>query len=779
MARSVLWFRVGPPLWPPALVAHASHAPVVSAPPDATREPGGLRARPGSGRRIAERKLEVKHVLIDDMKTGTKVAAGFGLALLITLVVGAVGLVSARGIGTHLDDVANHKFPSALMLAEIVGAQARVARGENALLLAQMTDPEIRRGIYEDMDRLLEQIEGSMRALEALPRGEQARELFGQVRARQRAWERASRSLIDLIHARDRVRASKPAGSPEVAAVDARVWEAYMAARQEYLPLANAVEALVQQTKEEVDVAKKVGVSAVSSAAGLTAAAILVGAALVIAFGAGLSRSVSRAIRALLSEAGKLGRAVEQGRLDERGDAAALSSEFRPVLEGMNRTMDAFAKPMKLTAEYTERISLGDLPPIITESYEGDFRAIKSSLNHLIEMVQMRNADIRHLIDSALAGRLAERADTTKYKGANGKLLEGINGMLDAVLAPIQEAAKVLERLAQRDLRARMGGNYQGDHARIKDAVNATAQALHSALVQVAEVVQQVSSASDQIASSAQSVASGASEQASGLEETSSSLESMAAMTKQSTDNAQQANALAQQARSAATEGGAATAQMTEAMTKIRASAEGTSQIIKDINEIAFQTNLLALNAAVEAARAGEAGRGFAVVAEEVRSLALRSKEAANKTEALIRQSVKEAGEGEGTARQVAEQLSAIVGSIGKVSDIVAEIAASSKEQASGIDQVNQAVADVGKVTQQNAASAEQSSSAAAELSGQARQLAEMIATFQLEHGAARALRARAAPAAPTIRPQRAENGIAVRPEDVIPMAGELVPGEF
>jgi methyl-accepting chemotaxis protein len=129
----------------------------------------------------------------------------------------------------------------------------------------------------------------------------------------------------------------------------------------------------------------------------------------------------------------------------------------------------------------------------------------------------------------------------------------------------------------------------------------------------------------------------------------------------------------------------------------------------------------------------------------------------------------------------VAAQLSTIVGAVGKVSDIVAEIAASSKEQASGIGQVNQAVADVGKVTQQNAASSEQSSSAAAELSGQARELAKMIATFRLERGAA-APRAAAAPPAPVRRPpgrRHAQNGIAVRPEDVIPMAGELVPGEF
>jgi methyl-accepting chemotaxis protein len=512
------------------------------------------------------------------------------------------------------------------------------------------------------------------------------------------------------------------------------------------------------------DVAVTAARDAVASARTLIVATMVLGAALMVALGAYLSRSVGKGIHGLVSEVGKLARAVEQGQLRQRGDPAAVSSEFRPVIQGVNGTMDAFVKPIETTTEYVQRISLGDIPPPISERYEGDFEVIRSSLNGLIEMVHLRNGDIRHLVDSALAGQLGERADTSKYKGSNGKLLEGINAMLDAVLAPIQEAAQVLDRLAQRDLRARMGGDYQGDHARIKDAVNATAQALHDALAQVSQVVDQVATASDQIASSAQVVASGASEQAASLEETSSSLESMASMTQLSTDNAQQANALAKQAREAATEGGAATGQMTSAMTKIKTSAEGTSQIIKDINEIAFQTNLLALNAAVEAARAGEAGRGFAVVAEEVRSLALRSKDAANKTEELIRQSVKEASEGEVTARQVAEQLSAIVTSIGKVTDIVAEIAASSKEQAAGIDQVNKAVADVDKVTQQNAASSEESSSAASELSGQARQLAEMIGTFQLGRGtgATAVKTARRIPAAPPSSRMDRDNGCCV-----------------
>jgi methyl-accepting chemotaxis protein len=308
--------------------------------------------------------------------------------------------------------------------------------------------------------------------------------------------------------------------------------------------------------------------------------------------------------------------------------------------------------------------------------------------------------------------------------------------------------------------------------------------ALHDAMSQVAQAVDQVSSASAQIASSSQAVASGASEEASSLEETGSSLESMSSMTKQAADNAQQASGLASTARGAATEGSAAMQQMTGAMGRIKASAEGTSQIIKDINEIAFQTNLLALNAAVEAARAGEAGRGFAVVAEEVRSLAQRSKEAANKTEELIRQSVKEAGEGEVTAKHVSEKLSQIVTSVSKVTEIVAEIAAAAKEQSSGIDQVNKAMSQMNSVTQQNAASSEESSSAAAELSGQWEELAAMVGTFQLEGVVATRKQATqrtlVAPARKSLSGRRnGHSDIALRPDEVIPMNGDATLKEF
>jgi len=237
----------------------------------------------------------------------------------------------------------------------------------------------------------------------------------------------------------------------------------------------------------------------------------------------------------------------------------------------------------------------------------------------------------------------------------------------------------------------------------------------------------QVASAAGQVSAASQSLAEGATEQAAGLEETSSSLEEMSSMTKQNAENAQQAASLAGEAKRAASNGNDAMGKMTSAITEIQKSSNETAKIIKVIDEIAFQTNLLALNAAVEAARAGEAGKGFAVVAEEVRNLAMRSAEAAKNTSAMIEESVKNAKSGVDITTEVSKVLGEIVGAASKTADLIGEIAASSQEQAKGIDQVNVAVSQMDKVTQSNAANAEESASASEELNAQAEQMNTIV----------------------------------------------------
>ncbi|MGC4000678.1 MAG: methyl-accepting chemotaxis protein [Anaeromyxobacter sp.] len=492
------------------------------------------------------------------------------------------------------------------------------------------------------------------------------------------------------------------------------------------------------------------------------------------------------AIQKLVADSAMLSKAAVEGKLATRADASRHDGDFRRIVQGVNDTLDAVIGPLNVAADYVDKISKGNIPPKINENYSGDFNAIKLNLNQCIDAVTSLVADAQSLAEAAIEGRLATRADATKHAGDFRRIVEGVNKTLDAVVNPIMEATQVLETLAQYDLRARVVGNYSGDHARIKTALNGTGKALHDALTQVADAVEQVSEASRQIASSSQSVAQGASEQASSLEETSSSLEEMASMTKQNADNTVQARSLAQSTKEAAEKGGQAMSRMIDAMEKIRAAAEGTAQIIKDINEIAFQTNLLALNAAVEAARAGDAGRGFAVVAEEVRNLALRSKEAAKKTEDLIKMSVGHAENGRVISGEVAGSLNEIVSAAGKVNDIVSEIAVASQEQSRGIEQVNTAVSEMDKVVQVAAANAEESSSAAEELSSQSEELTGLVGRFVLDRDSSKRNQKRELLAAdqrrkatgPSILPRRATTPQQSRPRQVVTSTNRKVTPE-
>jgi len=447
------------------------------------------------------------------------------------------------------------------------------------------------------------------------------------------------------------------------------------------------------------------------------------------------------AVAALVTDANGLAAAAVEGRLATRADASRHQGEFRRIIAGVNGALDAVVGPLNAAARCVDQIARGELPPPIADAWAGDFARLRDNLNTCVAAVSALVRDVDGLAGAAVEGRLGTRADPGRHQGDFRRIVEGVDRTLDALLAPVAETSGALEALAARDLRARVHGQFGGGHARLKDALNATAEALGAALTQVDAAVAQVTQAAAQIASSAQAVASGASEQASSLTETTSTV---AELTRHTAASAEEANRLALGARGAATAGAEAVAALQAAMGRIQRSTEGTGQIIRDVADIAFQTNLLALNAAVEAARAGEAGRGFAVVAEEVRSLAQRAKDAASRTEALIRDSVRDAGEGEASATSVAARLSEIVGTVAKVTAVVAEIATAAREQAAGIGQVNAALGEMDKVTQQNAASAEESSSAASELSGQAAELSTLVRTFRLNDEAPRSVARRA-----------------------------------
>jgi methyl-accepting chemotaxis protein len=442
--------------------------------------------------------------------------------------------------------------------------------------------------------------------------------------------------------------------------------------------------------------------------------AIVIGVSLTLS----LTRPLARAVQ-MIQELGKghLGMRLKMNSEDEIGIMA--------------KTMDQFADDLQTVVVGTmKKISEGDVSMNVEIKDNQD--EIAPALKNTVDALKGLISETKNLVQESLNGNLSTRGDADGFKGAYKEIIEGLNKTMEAIVVPINESSAVLEKVAARDMSARMKGDYKGDFAKMKTSINSAVDNLDQALSQVSQATEQVSSASQQISAGSQSLAQGANEQASSLEEISSSLEEMTSMTKQSADNANQAKTLAVEANGNAKGGVEAMKKMDVAIQKIKVSSDETSKIIKTIDEIAMQTNLLALNAAVEAARAGEAGRGFAVVAEEVRNLAQRSAEAAKNTANMIAESVKNADEGVKIAGEVSSVFVSIDGSVKKVNDLINEIAAASQEQSQGIEQVNTAVAQMDKVTQQNAANAEESASAAEELSSQAEELQGMVGQFAL-----------------------------------------------
>jgi methyl-accepting chemotaxis protein len=284
---------------------------------------------------------------------------------------------------------------------------------------------------------------------------------------------------------------------------------------------------------------------------------------------------------------------------------------------------------------------------------------------------------------------------------------------------PIDRLNSVVDRVAAGDLTLAVKAESGDEIGMLSRSIEAMAVKLRSVIGEVQTAAAGVATGSQVISNSSEQMSQGTTEQAAAAEEASSSIEEMNATIGQNADNAVQTERIALKSSDDALESGKAVSEAVNAMKEIAAR-------ISIIEEIARQTNLLALNAAIEAARAGEHGKGFAVVAAEVRKLAERSQAAAAEIGKLSVSSVE-------VAEKAGSMLAKLVPDIQKTSQLVQEISASSKEQASGAGQINGAIQQLNQVIQQNASSAEEMASMAGELASQADQLMQTIAFFKVE----------------------------------------------
>ncbi len=453
-------------------------------------------------------------------------------------------------------------------------------------------------------------------------------------------------------------------------------------------------------------------------------------------------------LKGLIAEMNTMSRQHDAGDIDVTINGDAFQGDFRAMAQGINGMVAGHIAVKKKAMACVAEFGRGNFDAPLDR-----FPGKKAFINDTIEQVRgnlkalIRDTDL--LIEAASAGKLDVRADVSRHEGDFKRIVQGINSVLESMVAPLTQAMRVISALAEGDLSQTIDKEYAGAFEQMKQNINSTVLKLSMVIGEVNSASGSLASAADEISSTAASLSQAAGEQASGIEETSSSMEQMTASISKNNDNAKVTDGMATKAAAEATEGGEAVKATVNAMKQI-------AQKITIIDDIAYQTNLLALNAAIEAARAGEHGKGFAVVAAEVRKLAERSQVAAQEIGSVASGSVE-------LAEKAGSLLDQMVPSIKKTSELVQEISAASEEQSGGVAQINTAIAQLNQTTQQNAASSEELAATAEEMSGQAELLQQTMGFFKVSAPAAKGAGTEARRTKPSPKSQRKLPGAAGR----------------
>ncbi|QDY99746.1 HAMP domain-containing protein [Nitratireductor mangrovi] len=445
---------------------------------------------------------------------------------------------------------------------------------------------------------------------------------------------------------------------------------------------------------------------------------------------------------------------IEAAAASDAGAALSLAAVGRNLMIGLLvlggliacaillMTRRQIMKPLLEVTDVLDRLSQGDLSAEPPHSARGDEigrmnQALHAFKQAVVErQAELEAADQREALDAERASNEALRAEAEQ-----------------AQTQVVTSIADGLARLAKGDLTTRIDEPFPDAYEGLRKDFNGAVGTLSETIAAILKTTAAIRSGSGEISNAADDLSMRTQQQASGLEEAAAALGEITDTVNQTSRGAAEAHNAVRAATGEVEKSDTVVRQAIDAMGGIEKSSTEIGQIIGVIDEIAFQTNLLALNAGVEAARAGEAGRGFAVVAQEVRALAQRSAEAAKEIKELISTSTEQVETGVDLVGRTGEALKRISEHVSLVNGVVAEIARSAQEQASGIGEINTAVDQMDKVTQQNAAMVEETTAASHQLAREAESLADLMARFRLSGAAADAPAAASRPEKPVAQP--------------------------
>jgi methyl-accepting chemotaxis protein len=404
-------------------------------------------------------------------------------------------------------------------------------------------------------------------------------------------------------------------------------------------------------------------------------------------------------LNVLIDENDRMAKAQEAGDIDAFMPVERFQGAYRTLAEkGINAQVASHITVKKRIVEVVRKFGDGDFS-VEMDRLPGKKAFITEGVNLVRGKLMALASDTRALVEAAKDGKLTTRADASRHQGEFRGVVDGVNATLDAVIAPVQELAQVLEKVAAGDLTTRVSGDYRGDFNLLKSSANSAIQQIRSVIDKIAGSTTMLATASEELSKTSEQMSGNA-------EETSSQAGVVSAASEQVNKNAQTVATSAEEMSASIREIAINSGEAARVAGSAVRLAEGTNttigklgqssaeigQVIKVITSIAQQTNLLALNATIEAARAGEAGKGFAVVANEVKELA---KETAKATEDISRKI--EAIQGD--TKSAVDAITQIGGVIKQINDIQTTIAGAVEEQSATTSSIERNAAEAAKAS--------------------------------------------------------------------------------
>jgi methyl-accepting chemotaxis protein len=578
--------------------------------------------------------------MFKNLKMGSKIIGSLSLLVIVCLTIGIVGIVNINKIVDE-DTKLYEKMTVPITQLDDISVNFQRTR-VNLMKAAYTEDIKERQEYLQKINEIESEINKIIPEYEKTILTDEGRRIFDEFKNKRGAYIQVRQNIFDLYNANKNKEALELMNGDGLKAA---------------LSINETLQKIMDQKK---DLAKKSAEDNHTSGRHSTIimiTTIIIGVLVAGVLSFVLMRNVVNIINSILVETQHLTGACLDGKLDSRGDPEKINFEFRGIVQGMNDILDALIKPLNVTANYVDRISKGDIPPKIMDTYNGDFNTIKNNLNVLIQAMN----DVAETAEKIALGDL-----TIKVQKRSDQ---------DKLMVSLQD---MLEKLS--DI--------------VKDVKNAA---------------DNVATGSEQMSSAAEEMSQGASEQASAAEEASSSMEQMAANIRQNADNAQQTEKIAIKSADDAKDGGKAVEETVSAMKTI-------AEKIAIIEEIARQTDLLALNAAIEAARAGEHGKGFAVVAAAVRRLAERSAEAAGEISKLSVNSVEVAEKAGTLLSQIVPDIQKTAQLVQEITAASNEQNSGANQINSAIQQLNQVVQQNASAAEEMSSTAEELSTQAVQL---------------------------------------------------------------